>query len=427
MSGSDANALPPDFARIPPTALPGAVLPTVAGTPQAQEAVISNSIPQTATVPLKNGPTFTPSFDGAPQWAAVPGTPLMYVVNASTPIIEVSPGAYYAVVAGVWFTAPQVTGPWTIATSVPPSIYTIPPASPLHYVTYVRIYEATPDYVYVGYTPGYMGTVVTSYGTVVYGTGYTYTPWIVIIYSSQTGKTTSWNSGNLGNNHHADSSGNGYRNTAAAGGRGSRSGGGIGRFRRQSMVRQGRRQDDDFRSARAAMAALFAALMWLTACSPLSMTVKRYPDIPPQPQTSADQVEILRKQPTRPHFAVGAISVSTAPDNPDLPARLREAAAQLGANAVVLHLRRRQAVGPHRHHRRRDPLPLAAAANRCRMPDELNNPLLLFVTSFARHVGVGVVRQQGAAQAPAARSGCARRLQRRAYRDAHAARPDHRL
>lgn len=90
-----------------------------------------------------------------------------------------------------------------------------------------------------------------------------------------------------------------------------------------------------FRSARAAMAALFAALMWLTACSPLSMTVKRYPDIPPQPQTSADQVEILRKQPTRPHFAVGAISVSTAPDNPDLPARLREAAAQLGANAVV--------------------------------------------------------------------------------------------
>src|SRR5204863_433176 len=36
--GSDA--LPPDFARIPSTSLAGAVLPTVAGTPQAQEAVI---------------------------------------------------------------------------------------------------------------------------------------------------------------------------------------------------------------------------------------------------------------------------------------------------------------------------------------------------------------------------------------------------
>src|SRR5271166_6297406 len=45
------DALPPDFSQIPPQSLAGAVLPTVAGTPQAQEAVISNSIPQTATIP----------------------------------------------------------------------------------------------------------------------------------------------------------------------------------------------------------------------------------------------------------------------------------------------------------------------------------------------------------------------------------------
>ena len=61
---------------------------------------------------------------------------------------------------------------------MPEAIYTIPPSSPLYYVTYVRIYEATPNYVYVGYTPGYMGTVVSPYGTVVYGTGYVYSPWI---------------------------------------------------------------------------------------------------------------------------------------------------------------------------------------------------------------------------------------------------------
>ncbi len=90
------------------------------------------------------------------------------------------------------------------------------------------------------------------------------------------------------------------------------------------------------RPAIAGMAALCAAVVMLAACSALTMTVKRYPDVPPQPQTSADQVEILRKEPTRPHFAVGSISVSTAPDNPDLPARLRTEAAQLGANAVVL-------------------------------------------------------------------------------------------
>ena len=50
--------------------------------------------------------------------------------------------------------------------------------SPLHYVTYVRVYGATPTVVYVGYTPGYLGTVVTPDGVVVYGTGVVYTPWV---------------------------------------------------------------------------------------------------------------------------------------------------------------------------------------------------------------------------------------------------------
>jgi hypothetical protein len=172
------NALPSDFARIPPQSLAGAVLPTVAGTPQAREAAISNSIPQTATIPLANGPTFTPNFDGPPQYLPIDGTSLAYVANSSEPVIRVAPDAYFAVVAGVWFTSVQVTGPWIIATSVPTAIYTVPPASPLYYVTYVRIYEATPQYVYVGYTPGYFGTVISPYGTVVYGTGYAYSPWI---------------------------------------------------------------------------------------------------------------------------------------------------------------------------------------------------------------------------------------------------------
>jgi len=173
-----SNALPADFAKIPEQSLAGAVLPTVAGTPQAQAAVIENSIPQTATVPRKNGPTFTPNFNGPPQLAPIQGTSLSYVQNSSEPIIQVTPGSYYSVVAGVWFTATQLTGPWVIATSVPTAIYAIPPASPLYYVTYVRIYETTPQYVYVGYTPGYLGTVISPYGTVVYGTGYTYSPWI---------------------------------------------------------------------------------------------------------------------------------------------------------------------------------------------------------------------------------------------------------
>ena len=173
-----ANSLPADFARIPKTAPAGVILASVAGTPQAQEALIANSIPQTAAVPLVNGPTFTPVFDGAPTYRAIAGTPLSYVANAQQPIIQVSPTSYYGLEAGVWFAAQNITGPWFVATTVPPVIYSIPASSPLHYVTYVQVYGASTEVVYVGYTPGYLGTVVAPDGVVVYGTGYTYTPWI---------------------------------------------------------------------------------------------------------------------------------------------------------------------------------------------------------------------------------------------------------
>jgi hypothetical protein len=67
----------------------------------------------------------------------------------------------------------SLTGPWVVATSVPAVICSIPPGSPVHYVTYVRVYDWTAQVVYVGYTPGYFGTYV-----VVYGTGYSYSPWV---------------------------------------------------------------------------------------------------------------------------------------------------------------------------------------------------------------------------------------------------------
>ena len=174
-----STELPASFKRIPPTGTPASVvLASVAGTPQAQEAVIANTIPQTATVSRVNGPTFTPAFDGATVWRPIPGTPLTYVANSKVPVIQVSPSSYYAVEAGVWFAAPALDGPWEIATFVPEVIYTIPVTSPLHYVTYVRVYGSTATVVYVGYTPGYLGTVVAPGGVVVYGTGYVYQPWV---------------------------------------------------------------------------------------------------------------------------------------------------------------------------------------------------------------------------------------------------------
>ena len=177
-----SNTLPADFKRIPVNSPAGVVLASVAGTPQAQEALIANSIPQTATIQLVNGPKFTPVFDGAPQLQPIPNTSLTYVVNSPTPIIRVDGNTYYALTAGVWFRAPSPTGPWVVATYVPAAIYTIPPSSRLYYVTYVKVYGATDKVVYVGYTPGYMGTVVSPDGVVVFGTGYSYQPWVGTVY-----------------------------------------------------------------------------------------------------------------------------------------------------------------------------------------------------------------------------------------------------
>jgi hypothetical protein len=40
----------------------------------------------------------------------------------------------------------------------------------------VKVYDVTPEVVYVGYTPGYYGSYY-YHGAVVYGSGWYYTPW----------------------------------------------------------------------------------------------------------------------------------------------------------------------------------------------------------------------------------------------------------
>jgi hypothetical protein len=168
--------LPPDFAKIPDESPKENVKASVPGTPQAGEAVIANSLPETAAIKISEAKLPAPKYDGAPQLKPIEGTPLSYVLNSPIPVIQVPPDQYYALQNGVWFVAASPQGPWKVATTVPPVIYSIPPSSPLHYVTYVYVYRSTPQVVYVGYTPGYYSVYVSD-GVVVYGTGYTYTSW----------------------------------------------------------------------------------------------------------------------------------------------------------------------------------------------------------------------------------------------------------
>ncbi|WP_267224954.1 hypothetical protein [Dyella silvae] len=173
VSGKD---LPADFANIPSDSPKSAVLASIPGTPEAKESLIANSIPQTAAVNTSTTQLHL-TYDGTPQFKPIDGTTLTYAWNTPVPVIQVSPTAYYAVQNGVWFTAGSATGPWSVALDVPAVIYSIPASSPLHYVTYVYVYGHSDNQVYVGYSPGYYGTVVSD-GVVVYGTGYACNSWV---------------------------------------------------------------------------------------------------------------------------------------------------------------------------------------------------------------------------------------------------------
>jgi hypothetical protein len=96
-------------------------------------------------------------------------------VNTPSSVFKVS-GQYYCCDEAVWYIAKSAQGPWSVCDDVPDEIYTIPPDNPHYNVKYVYVYESTPEVVYVGYYPGYMGSYV--YGpTIVYGTGWYYRPW----------------------------------------------------------------------------------------------------------------------------------------------------------------------------------------------------------------------------------------------------------
>ena len=170
-----SDKLPADFAKIPVGSSKDNVLASVAGTEQAIDAIHDAQVPQTATVDRKTATT-TVTYDGEPKFEKVKGTPdLLYAVNTSSTVLKYK-DTYYAVDNGIWFASSSAKGPWKVSTERPKQVEDIEPESPVYNVKYVYIYDSTPEVVYVGYTPGYMGSYM--YGpTIVYGTGYYYQPW----------------------------------------------------------------------------------------------------------------------------------------------------------------------------------------------------------------------------------------------------------
>ncbi|HSZ59992.1 MAG TPA: hypothetical protein VK797_30395, partial [Tepidisphaeraceae bacterium] len=176
-----SDRLPPAFAQIPADSPKADVLPFVAGTSEAHEAVLDAGVPQTGYVSRDAGAQLSVGYDGDPQFQDVPESPgVAYAVNTPEDVLRVD-GRYYCCHQAAWYESAEPAGPWTVSVSVPQVIYTLPPSCPDYHVRYCYIYDYYPDYVTCGYLPGYTDTFV--YGpTIVYGTGYSYPGWYGSVY-----------------------------------------------------------------------------------------------------------------------------------------------------------------------------------------------------------------------------------------------------
>jgi len=171
--------LPEAFVQIPDQSPKENVKASVPNTPQADEAFIANTIPRTEVVQLSSQLEPPPNFGSERlELKPIEGTDLFYVANSQTPIIKVADDEWYAVDEGAWFFATNPDGPWQVAQSVPAEIYSIPPSSPVYYVTYVQLGGGDEESVTTEVYPGYYGAIPTSGGTVVYGTGYDYVDYV---------------------------------------------------------------------------------------------------------------------------------------------------------------------------------------------------------------------------------------------------------
>jgi hypothetical protein len=175
----EPDNLPEDFAKIPEESDMATVRASIPGTPEAQDALLAQSIPQTATVDRSEAKVEV-TYDGNPEFKKIEGSEVSYAANTDKTVLRIK-DKYYCVDDAIWFVSDNATGPWAVSDVRPDEVDDIPPSSEVHNVKYVYVYDSTPEVVYVGYYPGYTYSYVYG-GVVVYGTGYWYHPWYRTVY-----------------------------------------------------------------------------------------------------------------------------------------------------------------------------------------------------------------------------------------------------
>ncbi|MEG0969059.1 MAG: hypothetical protein RSG92_27215 [Pseudomonas sp.] len=85
---------------------------------------------------------------------------------------------------------------------------------------------------------------------------------------------------------------------------------------------------------------LATLLLAIAGCSSIDARTTEYVGAPHAAPTSASNVEVLRSEPTRPHARLGEVvvdaSVEPAPPISEVEQKLREQAASIGGDAVVV-------------------------------------------------------------------------------------------
>ena len=93
------------------------------------------------------------------------------------------------------------------------------------------------------------------------------------------------------------------------------------------------------------------ALLCLAACANIDAQTTEYVGVPHAAATDPASVEVLRSEPTRPHDRIGEIvlGASTEPPPPvtEIEQKLREEAAKIGGDAVVVVYDRIQPVAAY--------------------------------------------------------------------------------
>jgi hypothetical protein len=97
-----------------------------------------------------------------------------------------------------------------------------------------------------------------------------------------------------------------------------------------------------------AAAGVTTALLLTTGCNTVSISSKQYLGSPTYAPSNPAQIQILQAPPTRPHVRLGEVQAEPSSDSVSvqkIEQSMREAAAKMGADAVVIVYDRDQIVG----------------------------------------------------------------------------------